>query len=286
MAVTSADPNATPVTWAGVEGVVAPGAMKTLGETPNMDGSLLASATVTPSVGAGVLNVTLNAVDWPGATERPVGRAIPPKFTTRMAAVPLTYPPAAAVTVAAPRVPPITLNVPVVPPAGIATFAVSKVTLPAGLEERAMEAPVSAGSLSVIVPLMLCVNPAAVELNVTVIVGVATVTAVVPGWYPGAVARMFVLPLDSGVTITVATVPFCGTVTVAGTEMTLGSKPLRVTTTPPVPAAVLSVTASVLAELCKFKGFGVSVTFCVLAVIVTVEGLLFVNPSLTISWAT
>src|ERR1035441_6903692 len=99
----------------------------------------------------------------------------------------------------------------------MATFGVSKVTLSTGLEERPIVAPPTpAGALSVIVPSMLWVNPTPAEVSVTVIVGVATVTAVVPGWYPGAVARMVVLPVDSGVTVTVATVPFCGTVTVAG----------------------------------------------------------------------
>jgi hypothetical protein len=97
---------------------------------------------------------------------------------------------------------------------------------------------------------------------------------------------MFVLPSDTGVTVTFVPVEFSGTNAVGGSEMTLGSKPLKLTRTPPGPAGAPSAIVRVCGALVKFKGFGLSVIFVPLAVIVTVEGALFVNPSLTINCAT
>ena len=94
------------------------------------------------------------------------------------------------------------------------------------------------------------------------------------------------LPTASGVTRKLAPVEFSGTITLAGSEITAGSKPLNETGEPPGPAGADKVIVIVPGELNRFKGFGLRVTPIPLAVIVTVVGLLLVKPSLTISCTT
>jgi hypothetical protein len=62
--VIMAEPILTPVTCAGVAGVVAPAAMNTVGVTVTVDGSLLVSVTVTPPVGAACESVTGTVTVW------------------------------------------------------------------------------------------------------------------------------------------------------------------------------------------------------------------------------
>jgi len=90
-----------------------------------------------------------------------------------------------------------------------------------------------------------------------------------------------------GVTVTFAPVDPSAIVTLAGTEATPLLLLLRLTTWPPWPAGANSVTVSVPGEVVRLSGFGVSViVLAVVAVIVTVAGLLFVKPSFTISCTT
>src|ERR1700732_4236546 len=63
-----ADPRLTPVTCAGVSGVVARSGMKMEGVTVNFEVSLLVSVIVTPPLGAGETRLTFIGTGWPGAT--------------------------------------------------------------------------------------------------------------------------------------------------------------------------------------------------------------------------
>jgi hypothetical protein len=77
VAVMIDDPTSMPFTLARLD-VVAPCAMKTLsGVTLTFDGLLLVSVMNTPPSGAGAVNVTGNAADWPSATATLAGRTIP-----------------------------------------------------------------------------------------------------------------------------------------------------------------------------------------------------------------
>ena len=78
LAVTFADPRLTPVIWAGMLGVVAPPAIKTVGVTVSLVVSLLCSVIVAPPTGAGVKRVTLNGVLAPTATVAPEASEIAP----------------------------------------------------------------------------------------------------------------------------------------------------------------------------------------------------------------
>ena len=186
--------------------------------------------------------------------------------------------------VAVPSIPPVALNVPVVLPAGMVTLAGVKVTPPTGLEVSPITVSTVVGTLSVSVPGMLWVSPTLVELNPTVIAGVVTVTVADPGWNPDpADARMLVVPAASGVTVTLVPVEFSGTIAEEGREITVGLKPDSVTVTPPAPAGVPRVIVRIPGESDRLRGFGLSVICIALAVIMTVEGALLANPSLTIN---
>src|SRR5262245_62106901 len=99
---------------------------------------------------------------------------------------------------------------------------------------------------------------------------------------------MFVDPTASGVTATFTPVEFAGTDAVVGIEIMFELKPLKVIVSPLPPAGGLTVTVNRLEEPpvtgnVRFRGLGVSVMVIVLAVILTVAGLLLANPSLTIN---
>jgi hypothetical protein len=117
----------------------------------------------------------------------------------------------------------------------------------------------------------------------------ATFTVTAPEESPGADAAIVVVPVVlPPVTVTSAVDLLARTVTVEGTEAMLGSKLAMFTTWPLGPAGFGSVRVSVPVELRPMlNGLGVSViAVLVAAVIITVTGGLFVNPSLTISCAT
>ena len=151
------------------------------------------------------------------------------------------------------------------------TFEGVKVTRPSGLAATVITTPpAGAGALSVTVPVMLCEIETPGADVVRVMAAVPTLTVVVPGRYPSAVARMFVVPGAWGTTDTVAVVPFAGIVTLEGIEITLGSNPDRFTVSPMGPAAGLTVMVRVPGEFVKFSGLGVRVIPVVAAVMVTV----------------
>ena len=80
---------------------------------------------------------------------------------------------------------------------------------------------------------------------------------------------------------------FCGTVTEAGTVATDGVKLDRLITCPPAGAAEFNVSVIVPgAFAAKVSGSGVSVIVLEIAVMVTVEGTLLANTSLTINCTT
>ena len=124
--------------------------------------------------------------------------------------------------------------------------------------------------------------------SVTLIVGVPTFTTAVPGRYPLAVAEICDDPAGPcGVTRKVTVVLFCSTVTEAGTVATDGVKLDRLITCPPAGAAALTVNVIVPGEFAnKAIGLGDSVMVLEIAVIVTVDGTLLANTSLTISCTT
>ena len=109
-------PKFTPVTWTGVAGVVLPSAIKTLGGTVALVGSLLTSAMVTPPEPAGADSVTGRVTLWPGATVMFVPMDIVPPLVTNTVALPGEYPEELAVMVALPLATPVMLKVPVVLP--------------------------------------------------------------------------------------------------------------------------------------------------------------------------
>jgi hypothetical protein len=83
-----ADPKSTPVSCGGVVGLVWPAAIVTIaGETATFVGSVLLSATVTPSEGAGAGNVIFKSVDWPGPNVTVEGNPMVPALMTVTAAV-------------------------------------------------------------------------------------------------------------------------------------------------------------------------------------------------------
>src|SRR5260370_32972748 len=94
-----------------------------------------------------------------------------------------------------------------------------------------------AGAVSVIVPVTVFVTPTLPALSVTVMPGWPTFTATLPGWKPGAAAKMVVEPTFKGVMVAVVLVDPSGTVTVGGAVTTLVSKTERLITWPPQPAA-------------------------------------------------
>jgi hypothetical protein len=95
-----------------------------------------------------------------------------------------------------------------------------------------------------------------------------------------------VLPNPCGVTLTCTEVLLGGIVTLACTLATLGSRLARFTCKPLGPAGVPIVIVRVPGALNKFRGDGVRPIAFVVAVIVTVDGLLLANPSFTISCTT
>ena len=84
-----ADPKLTPVTCAGVDGVVAPSGMKTVGETVRVFVSLLVRVMVTPPTGAIVTRLTPSGTVWPGATTTLDCSVMAPKATTVIGTEPL-----------------------------------------------------------------------------------------------------------------------------------------------------------------------------------------------------
>jgi len=193
------------------------------------------------------------------------------------------------VIVAVPDLTPVTVNVPVVAPPAMLTLG-GKVIIPLVSTPKATLIPFGgAGAVSVIVPVTVFVMPTLPALSVTVMPGWPTFTTVLPGWKPGAVAKMVVEPVFNGVMVAVVLVDPSGTVTLGGAVTTLASKTERVIAWPPEPAAgawarVIVKVPGALEE--RFSGLGVSVIGFAPAVIVTVEGTLSTNPSLTINWAT
>jgi len=97
--------------------------------------------------------------------------------------------------------------------------------------------------------------------------------------------RMVVLPAFTVLTGTSMKVPPAGIVAVEGTVTTVVSKLCNCTAWPVGPAAKGAVTRTVpLTAVFKFKGLGVRLKRKVLtAVMVTVTGWLFTNPSFTIN---
>jgi hypothetical protein len=178
------------------------------------------------------------------------------------------------------------VNDPVVLPLGMVTEAGDTVAIEVELDASATVVPWDgAGALRVTVPVVVCPTPTPAG-TVNEMLAVPMLTVVVPGRYPLPLARMFVKPAARGVTVTVALVEPEGIVTLDGIEMTFGSNPEKLTTNPLGPAAGLTFTVRVPGALSsKFSGFGVSVIFISLAVIVTVIGALLRIPLLTISCA-
>ena len=126
------------------------------------------------------------------------------------------------------------------------------------------------------------------ESSKTAIFSRTTLSGSVAGAKPGAEAVIVVFPIAEGVTVTEALDAPMGTVTVDWTEATPASPIARLTTKPLGPAGEDSVTVSVPGELLpRFIGLGArEITGVLDAVIVTVAGLLGVNPLLTINCAT
>ena len=100
---------------------------------------------------------------------------------------------------------------------------------------------------------------------------------------------MLVVPPLSGVTVKVADeAPSAKTTWVFDREITDVSKPVRFTVNPPAGAGVLKARVKVPVTpgtLIRFNGLGVRRIFFDPAEMVTVDGSLLANPSLTISCA-
>src|ERR1019366_1465776 len=172
-----AEPKLTPVTYAGLVGVVEPAGIRMLGVTVSFVGSLLVSVTVT-SCTAGV-GPTLTAIGsvWPGATVTPDCTVRLPCVREVMGAEPEVSPVALAVIVVGPPAvgPPVIVNVPVVLPPVMFTLVDDRVTNPVLFSESATFTPVlGAGEFSVIVPVTVFPTPTALELNVSVMVACPT----------------------------------------------------------------------------------------------------------------
>jgi hypothetical protein len=118
-----ADPIPAPVTCGCVAGVVAPGAMETLGVTVTLERSLLSRVTITPPAGAACDRVTANVADCPSPTVVVAGTLTDSTACTVTLAVALGIPGALAVIVAEPAATPVTGTGTLVAPA-------TKFTLP------------------------------------------------------------------------------------------------------------------------------------------------------------
>ena len=174
-----------------------------------------------------------------------VGNVMVPELATNILCDAPTQPLALAEIVVVPVFWPVTLKEPVVLPAGMTTLALSKLTIPVGVAERATVTPFGegAGRLNVMVPGFDRVNPTA-ESSVSVMVGVTTFIVALPATHPPADAVIVSLPAKLGVTLTVAVVWVAVKLTVDGT---VAAEPLlcRMTVCPLPPGAVDSVTVRV-----------------------------------------
>src|SRR5258708_5234310 len=171
-----------------------------------------------------------------------------------------------------PTAAPVTVKIPVLAPPGIFTGDGCRVTMPPGLAARLIEAPLEgAGALSVTVPFTVFVSPTVCASNASDMLVTATFTSTRSGLYPVAEAKRDALPMTPvGVTCTVAVVPPGGIKMFGWTVATLVWVMVRF----PAPKVV------------RLSGFGVSVMMVGAVAMVTVAGLLFVIPSLTINCTT
>ena len=258
------------------------------GDIVTFEVSLLTSAMVTPPKGAPVTRLTGNGTDWPGPTVTFESSVMAPTMATVTLAVPVLYPGAPARMVVEPITAPVAVNVPVVAPAANATVAGWKVTNPSGSESVTDTPPVGAGLLSVRVPLTVRVSPMVPADSFTVIAGVVTLTWANPGENPLASAVMVVLPDPlPGETCTLTPAMPSGTVTFAWMDAIVPLLLSRKTIWPPGPAKLPRDTVRNPGVLVlKLKGFGERVIVLPPAVIVTVAGVLYANPSNTINCTT
>jgi hypothetical protein len=199
---------------------------------------------------------------------------------------------AAAVICVGPVAKPCAVKLPVLLPLGIVTVGGSTSTIPVGEDERAMVTPpLPAGALIVTVPLTVLVKPMFATIPTEIVAGVTfTVDVAAPKPTPETV--MWAVPVPVGVTGILTPVDPADTDAVAGTLAMLVLSLDRISVSPFCPAGAGKVAV-------RFVGVPPLVSFAIVngsgdkvidppevAVIMTVTGLLFVNPSLTINCTT
>jgi hypothetical protein len=189
--------------------------------------------------------------------------------------------------VGVPKATPVTVKLPPLEPEGIRTLGVTVASVGSLLTSVTVVPLTGAGPFRVMVPVAVRERPTGNELGLSVIVACVTFTTELEGNNGGEVARTLVLLLVTGltgVTVTSMLADPNGMTTLGGILTTAGLAD-RLTVWPLPPAANGIVTVNVPgAAVVRLSGFGDSVMPP--AVIITVERLLSVKPSLTFSWAT
>jgi len=110
------------------------------------------------------------------------------------------------------------VNFPVVLPAATVIIEGSMSRSPVGVPLSATTVPpCGAAELNVIMPLTGVLNPTVADVRARAIAGVATLTAILAGAKPSAVADIFAVPPLPDVTVNVTDVAPAGTVTLCGT---------------------------------------------------------------------
>jgi hypothetical protein len=243
LAVIVAEPTPAPVTAAVAE--VAPPEMVTGEATPAMPGAELTRVIVTPPAGAG-LGIETTRFAWrprpmvrtAGARPR-TGRGL----TVTLAPAPVK-PLAVALTVVAPTATAATLKAALVWPSGMVTDAGTVATPLALLAKLTTKPPAGAGLGIATVRVPWSPRKRSSEPGVSVRTAANTFAVAVASAKPPAVAVMTTEPAARPVTVAQTLVCPSGIVIEAVTVATAGAWLVRVTTTPPAPAAAGRLTVS------------------------------------------